>query len=83
MCVVLHVARYPCSQDECGDWVTTLCPYGESGCPDNKGDYDVTMPMPMAGTGTGAVYKVGLYTAISLLGLLPPLTDTDALSRVP
>ena len=46
------------SQDECGDWVTSLCPYGDSGCPDNEGDYDVTMPMPMAGTGTGAVYKV-------------------------
>lgn len=44
-------------QDSCGDWVTALCPYGESGCPDNEGDYDVVMPEPMSGT-SGSGYKV-------------------------
>lgn len=46
-----------CSQDECGEWVTALCPYGEDGCPDNEGDYDVFMPQPMADT-SGSGYKV-------------------------
>lgn len=44
-------------QDECGEWVTALCPYGATGCPDNDGDYDVVMPEPMSGTG-GSGYKV-------------------------
>lgn len=43
-------------QDDCGEWVTALCPYGEDGCPDNKGDYDIVMPEPMSGSGGG--YKV-------------------------
>ncbi|CAN0591129.1 unnamed protein product, partial [Laminaria digitata] len=43
--------------DECGAWVTALCPYGESGCPDNEGDYDIVMPEPMDGT-SGSGYKV-------------------------
>lgn len=44
-------------QDSCGEWVTALCPYGESGCPDNEGDYDIVMPEPMTGT-SGSGYKV-------------------------
>lgn len=38
--------------------MTALCPYGETGCPDNEGDYDVVMPEPMMGTGSG---KQGRY----------------------
>ncbi len=37
--------------------MTALCPYGEEGCPDNEGDYDIVMPEPMAGT-SGGGYKV-------------------------
>lgn len=44
-------------QDECGAWVTALCPYGEIGCPDNEGDYDIVMPEPMSGASTYG-YKV-------------------------
>lgn len=44
-------------QDDCGDWVAALCPYGEEGCPDNEGDYDIVMPEPMLGT-SGGGYKV-------------------------
>lgn len=44
-------------QDDCGTWVTALCPYGADGCPDNMGDYDVTMPDPMTGT-SGDSYKI-------------------------
>lgn len=45
------------SQDECGEWVTALCPYAETGCPDNDGDFDIVMPEPMSGT-SGSGYKV-------------------------
>lgn len=44
-------------QDDCGDWVTALCPYGDVGCPDSEGDYDVDMPEPMAGK-SGSGYKI-------------------------
>lgn len=37
--------------------MTALCPYGENGCPDNEGDYDVVMPEPLSGT-SGSGYKV-------------------------
>ena len=37
--------------------MTALCPYGEEGCPDNEGDYDIVMPEPMMGT-SGSGYKV-------------------------
>ena len=37
--------------------MTALCPYGETGCPDNEGDYDIVMPEPMSGT-SGSGYKV-------------------------
>lgn len=47
-------------QDECGEWVTALCPYGEDGCPDNEGDYDIVMPEPMTGT-SGSGYKVRFF----------------------
>lgn len=47
----------PLFQDDCGEWVTALCPYGESGCPDNEGDYDIVMPEPLMGT-SGSGYKV-------------------------
>ncbi|CAM9522242.1 unnamed protein product [Ectocarpus fasciculatus] len=45
-----------CMEDDCGDWVTALCPYGADGCPDSAGDYDIVMPEPMEGTSSG--YKV-------------------------
>ena len=51
-----HQPHHP-KQDECGEWVTALCPYGEEGCPDNEGDYDIVMPEPMKGT-SGSGYKV-------------------------
>lgn len=47
----------PVGQDDCGSWVTALCPYGAIGCPDNEGDYDIVMPEPMYGT-SGSGYKV-------------------------
>ncbi len=56
-------------QDECGDWVTTLCPYGEMGCPDNMGDYDIVMP---TGSEAGAVYKVGYKFRRSHRDFAPP-----------
>lgn len=37
--------------------VTALCPYGETGCPDNEGDYDIVMPEPMDGMSMSG-YKV-------------------------
>ncbi|CAM9846776.1 unnamed protein product, partial [Hapterophycus canaliculatus] len=43
--------------ESCGEWVTALCPYGEDGCPDNEGDYDVVLPEPLMGT-SGSGYKV-------------------------
>lgn len=46
-----------CTEDDCGDWTTSLCPYGDTGCPDSTGDYDVVMPEPMMGT-SGSGYKV-------------------------
>jgi len=46
-----------CAEDDCGEWVTALCPYGEDGCPDNMGDYDIVMPEPMSGE-DGDGYKV-------------------------
>eukprot|EP00752_Nemacystus_decipiens_P014646 g13043.t1 len=46
-----------CVEDDCGEWVTALCPYAEDGCPDSEGDYDVVMPEPMVGT-SGSGYKV-------------------------
>lgn len=52
-----HLLLLSSSQNECGEWVTALCPYGESGCPDNEGDYDIVMPEPMSGT-SGSGYKV-------------------------
>ena len=48
---------YTVIQDECGEWVTALCPYAETGCPDNEGDYDVVMPEPLSGL-SGSGYKV-------------------------
>ncbi|CBN79382.1 EsV-1-163 [Ectocarpus siliculosus] len=53
----LYYCGSMCMEDECGDWVTALCPYGEDGCPDNEGDYDIVMPEPMSGT-SGSGYKV-------------------------
>lgn len=40
--------------------MTALCPYGEDGCPDNEGDYDIVMPEPMLGT-SGSGYKVRVW----------------------
>ena len=42
---------------DCGEWVATLCPYGDFGCPDSAGDYDVVMPEPMTDT-SNTGYKV-------------------------
>lgn len=52
----LYYCGSMCTEDDCGEWVTALCPYGELGCPDSEGDYDVIMPEPMDGTMSG--YKV-------------------------
>eukprot|EP00752_Nemacystus_decipiens_P003640 g3354.t2 len=46
-----------CMEDECGEWVTALCPYALDGCPDSQGDYDVIMPEPEMGT-SGMMYTV-------------------------
>ncbi|CAM9576992.1 unnamed protein product [Sphacelaria rigidula] len=46
-----------CTEDDCGEWVTALCPYGEDGCPDNEGDYDIVMPQPLDGVSSSG-YKV-------------------------
>lgn len=36
--------------------MTALCDYGDGGCPDTAGNFDVVMPEPMDGSSTG--YKV-------------------------
>ncbi|CAM9132063.1 unnamed protein product [Ectocarpus fasciculatus] len=54
--VDLYYCGSMCMDGECGEWVTALCPYGDEGCPDTKGDYDIMMPEPMDGTASG--YKV-------------------------
>lgn len=41
--------------------MTALCEYGDGGCPDTAGNYDVVMPEPMDGTSTG--YKVRVMDA--------------------
>ncbi|CAM9957922.1 unnamed protein product [Ectocarpus fasciculatus] len=56
----LYYCGSMCMEDDCGDWVTALCPYGEDGCPDNEGDYDIVMPEPMLGT-SGSGYKVRVW----------------------
>jgi len=53
----LYYCGSVCLEDDCGEWVTALCPYGETGCPDNEGDYDIVMPEPMSDA-TGSGYKV-------------------------
>ncbi|CAM9875861.1 unnamed protein product [Ectocarpus fasciculatus] len=58
----LYYCGSNCEEDECGQWITSLCPFGKDGCPDNEGDYDVVMPEPMAGT-SGGTYKVGVTDA--------------------
>eukprot|EP00752_Nemacystus_decipiens_P008618 g7697.t1 len=42
-----------CTEDSCGDFVSSLCPYAEKGCPDSDGDYDVILPEPVGGSGGG------------------------------
>lgn len=54
----LYYCGPDCREDECGEWVTSLCPYGERGCPDNEGDYDIVMPEPLTAAEPGGVYKV-------------------------
>lgn len=49
-------------QGDCGDWVTALCPYGATGCPDSEGDYDIVLPEPLTGT-SGSGYKVRVQLA--------------------
>ena len=34
-----------------------MCPFGEAGCPDSAGDYDVVIPEPMSGTSNSG-YKI-------------------------
>lgn len=34
-------------QGECGQFVAELCPFGDEGCPDTDGDYDVVLPEPL------------------------------------
>ncbi len=61
-CAPRTVLSVPRVQDECGERVTSLCPYGNSGCPDSQGDYDIIMPEPMAGTEAEPVFKVGYFS---------------------
>ncbi|CAM9427966.1 unnamed protein product [Ascophyllum nodosum] len=53
----LYFCGSSCTEDDCGEWVTSLCPTGESGCPDSQGDYDVLMPAPTSGTSSSG-YKI-------------------------
>lgn len=53
----LYYCGSTCTEGDCGDWVTALCPYGDVGCPDSEGDYDVEMPEPMEGK-SGSGYKI-------------------------
>ncbi|CAM9225329.1 unnamed protein product [Ascophyllum nodosum] len=53
----LYYCGSSCSEGDCGEWVATLCPYGDFGCPDSAGDYDVVMPEPMTDT-SNTGYKV-------------------------
>ncbi|CAM9225437.1 unnamed protein product [Ascophyllum nodosum] len=46
-----------CLPDDCGELVANLCPWGEAGCSDSAGDYDVVMPEPRSGT-SNAGYKI-------------------------
>lgn len=55
----LFLSFFSCLQEECGEWVTALCPYGENGCPDSEGDHDIVMREPEMGT-SGMMYKVRL-----------------------
>eukprot|EP00903_Cladosiphon_okamuranus_P013643 g12707.t1 len=60
-----EIDLYKCGsmcEDECGEWVTALCPYGEDGCPDSKGDYDIKIPEPEMVT-SDAMYKVRVANA--------------------
>lgn len=50
-------------QDDCGEWVTALCPYGTTGCLDNEGDYDIIMPEPPHKTQRN--YKVQVFDLVS------------------
>ncbi|CAM9309581.1 unnamed protein product, partial [Hapterophycus canaliculatus] len=58
----LYYCGSMCTEDSCGEWVTALCPYGEDGCPDNEGDYDIVMPEPLGGV-SGSGYKVMVMDA--------------------
>lgn len=49
-------------QDDCGEWVTALCEYGDGGCPDTSGTYGVSMPEPMDDS-SGSGYKVRVADA--------------------
>ncbi|CAN0304757.1 unnamed protein product, partial [Ectocarpus sp. 12 AP-2014] len=50
---------YSMDEDSCGTWVTSLCPYGERGCPDSTGDYDVVLPEPATDLPDSA-YRIGV-----------------------
>jgi len=52
---------YSMDEDSCGTWVTALCPYGERGCPDSTGDYDVVLPEPENATDlSDSAYRIGV-----------------------
>lgn len=48
------------SEMSCGEWVTALCPYGENGCPDSTGDYDIVFPEPMTVYAKRSRYRIGV-----------------------
>ncbi|CAN0243689.1 unnamed protein product [Ectocarpus sp. 6 AP-2014] len=50
---------YSMDEDSCGTWATALCPYGESGCLDSTGDYDVVLPEPAPDLSDSA-YRIGV-----------------------
>ncbi|CAM9155673.1 unnamed protein product [Ectocarpus sp. 12 AP-2014] len=47
----------------CGSWVTALCPYGEHGCPDSAGDYDVVLPAPASDLPESG-YRIGVSDVV-------------------
>eukprot|EP00904_Undaria_pinnatifida_P002476 jgi/Undpi1/12229/HiC_scaffold_5.g01905.m1 len=58
----LYYCGDSCEEDDCGEWVTALCEYGDGGCPDTSGTYGVSMPEPMDDS-SGSGYKVRVADA--------------------
>lgn len=55
-----HLSYDMGGEGPCGCWVTALCPYGEHGCTDSTGDYDVVLPEPLANLPQSG-YRIGVW----------------------